>query len=133
MRTSLRLVCALCVVGVLIWSLLPTRAADNGVGTAAVTDPVSTLRAEIERLRAENEQLRTENQALRLLLADSPQSRAGIPSSPRMETPAAPQETGYWLTTASGIRHNVRCRYYKNSNGRPCAPNEGRACKLCGG
>ncbi|NLY02214.1 MAG: hypothetical protein GXY83_39520 [Rhodopirellula sp.] len=25
------------------------------------------------------------------------------------------------------------CWYYKNSNGRPCGPNDGRACKICGG
>lgn len=39
----------------------------------------------------------------------------------------------YWLTTSSGIRHNSRCRHYKNSNGRSCGPNDGKACKICGG
>jgi len=38
-----------------------------------------------------------------------------------------------WLTIKSGIRHNSSCRYYQNSKGRPCGPNEGRACKICGG
>jgi hypothetical protein len=42
-------------------------------------------------------------------------------------------EQRYWLTIKSGIRHNSSCRYYRNSRGRPCGPNEGRACKICGG
>jgi len=40
---------------------------------------------------------------------------------------------GYWLTTSSGRRHNASCRYYNSSKGRPCGPNEGTACKVCGG
>lgn len=46
-------------------------------------------------------------------------------------TPAA--ETGYWLTISSGKRHNSSCRYYQTTKGRPCGPNEGIACKICGG
>ena len=42
-------------------------------------------------------------------------------------------EQRYWLTIKSGIRHNSTCRYYRNSKGRACGPNEGRACKVCGG
>ena len=42
-------------------------------------------------------------------------------------------EQRYWITTKSRVRHNSSCRYYENSNGRPCGPNEGRACKICGG
>jgi hypothetical protein len=42
-------------------------------------------------------------------------------------------EKTHWITTSSGIRHNSRCRYFKNSNGRMCTPDEGRACKICGG
>jgi hypothetical protein len=40
---------------------------------------------------------------------------------------------GYWLTTSSSKRHNSKCRYYKTSKGRPCGPNDGTACKVCGG
>ena len=49
--------------------------------------------------------------------------------------PPVEQETEqrYWITTRSGVRHNSSCRYYHNSNGRPCGPNEGRACRICGG
>ncbi|MGA2253496.1 MAG: hypothetical protein ABSG53_02450 [Thermoguttaceae bacterium] len=52
-----------------------------------------------------------------------------------VSTPPVQQETEqkYWLTIKSGIRHNSSCRYYQNSKGRPCGPDEGRACKICGG
>lgn len=39
---------------------------------------------------------------------------------------------GYWLSS-TGKRHNKSCRYYGTGRGRPCAPNEGVPCKLCGG
>lgn len=39
----------------------------------------------------------------------------------------------YWLTASSGVRHNGTCRYYRKSKGRLCGPNDGRACKICGG
>jgi endonuclease YncB( thermonuclease family) len=42
--------------------------------------------------------------------------------------------SGYWLNTASNVRHNNNCRYYKNTKqGRICTGNDGRACKTCGG
>ncbi len=48
----------------------------------------------------------------------------------RLESP----ETGYWLNTASGVRHTADCRYYENTKqGRPCQPDEGLACGICGG
>ncbi|HEY4760264.1 MAG TPA: hypothetical protein VIH42_06770 [Thermoguttaceae bacterium] len=51
-------------------------------------------------------------------------------------TPAAQvkqeSEQRYWITIKSGVRHNSSCRYYRNSKGRLCGPNEGRACKICG-
>ena len=45
---------------------------------------------------------------------------------------AAAEQT-HWLTISSGVRHNSKCRWFKNSKGRMCAPDEGRACKVCGG
>jgi endonuclease YncB( thermonuclease family) len=42
--------------------------------------------------------------------------------------------SGYWLNTASNVRHNDNCRYFKNTKqGRICMKNDGRACKTCGG
>jgi hypothetical protein len=49
------------------------------------------------------------------------------------EVSQAGQEKTHWITTSSGVRHNSSCRYFKNSKGRMCTPDEGRACKICGG
>lgn len=45
-----------------------------------------------------------------------------------------PEECTYWITKSSRKRHNKNCRYYKNSKGY-CTedPDEGIACKICGG
>ncbi len=40
----------------------------------------------------------------------------------------------YWLNTKSNVRHNIGCRYYRKTKyGRPCGPDEGKACGICGG
>jgi micrococcal nuclease len=50
--------------------------------------------------------------------------------TPLLSTPA----TGdYWLTTSSQKRHRKGCRYYKETEGRQCGPDEGDPCKACGG
>ena len=42
--------------------------------------------------------------------------------------------TSHWLNTSSMKRHNEGCRYYgRTKNGRPCKPNEGSSCGICGG
>lgn len=52
------------------------------------------------------------------------------PAPPKMEA----QAQRFWLNTKSGVRHNPRCEHYGNTkSGRPCGPNEGRACGKCGG
>lgn len=43
------------------------------------------------------------------------------------------KDLNYWITNSSGVRHNSSCRFYKNSNGRACSRDEGRACEICGG
>ena len=42
-------------------------------------------------------------------------------------------ETGYWLSTNSGARHNTRCENYRKTRGYPCTKTEGRPCGKCGG
>ena len=43
-------------------------------------------------------------------------------------------DTGFWLNTTTGSRHNSSCPNYRNTKrGRPCGPGEGRACGMCGG
>jgi hypothetical protein len=40
----------------------------------------------------------------------------------------------HWLNEDSGVRHNQNCRWFGNTgNGRYCEPDEGRACRSCGG
>ena len=53
-------------------------------------------------------------------------------SAPTISPEKTPALT-HWITTSSGVRHNRSCRWYRNSNGRPCTSAEGRACKKCGG
>ena len=115
---------------------------------ASLQNEVAQLRAECQALRLmlaepaanrvnvkqetpETELLRAECQQLRLLLA--------MPSKPKISQPAnnpqdtVPVETEHWLTTPTGVRHNMNCPNYQQTVGRPCAPDEGRACRICGG
>jgi hypothetical protein len=40
----------------------------------------------------------------------------------------------HWLNLNGNVRHNSRCRNFKNTkNGRMCTADEGRPCGLCGG
>ena len=40
----------------------------------------------------------------------------------------------YWLNTSSNVRHNERCKHFKNTKkGRLCGPADGKACGICGG
>jgi hypothetical protein len=92
----------------------------------------------IEVLTKQVEQLRAENQRLRSLLAEgvTPQGAqtAIAPSSATMlQRNADQQGLTHWLTLSSSKRHNSGCRYYRNSRGRPCGPDEGIPCKICGG
>lgn len=69
---------------------------------------------------------------------DSPeQQQSTTYTPPKISHNSAPKttnESGYWLNTQSGVRHNKGCRYYKKtSQGRPCSANEGKPCKICGG
>lgn len=67
----------------------------------------------------------------------TPRAAGGVTSGSAVRLPpSGTQEagTGFWLTKSSGTRHNnAKCRYDETSNGRPCGPTEGRACRVCGG
>lgn len=106
-----------------------------------IRDGITQLREENARLKEENAQLRKENQQLRRLLAEKVEGNVASPSATnsasgvqtnQVFTEAEGQLT-HWFTTSSGKRHNSRCRYFKTTEGRPCGPDEGKACKLCGG
>ena len=126
---------------------------------AALRKEIAKLQQDMETLRAENAALQRENDSLRRMLAtrnaDKPANASRTNSvrqsgSPRpassatgsrtnavldnLQRPGAPNaSTAYWLSTWSGLRHNSGCRYYRNSTGKPCGPNDGKACKTCGG
>jgi hypothetical protein len=61
-------------------------------------------------------------------LGRDPQAAAAVAPSGSAEASGE-----HWLTTSSHKRHNSSCKYYKSSKGRPCGPNEGTPCKMCGG
>lgn len=101
---------------------------------------VSQLKDDNSRLQEEVLALRRENQQLRRLLAQPLDPKAtntvaqmtdSDGQSPR-PAPAEPSLT-HWLSTLSGKRHNPRCRYFGKTAGQFCGPDEGTACKLCGG
>lgn len=66
-------------------------------------------------------------------LAAKPQTTE--PSAPNEKTSAPKaQELSYWLNLSGNVRHNSTCRFYHNTKrGRPCGPDEGKACGICGG
>ena len=103
-------------------------------------DDPAYLKQRIAELERRVEALQSENQELRRQVVSTPKasSTTPAPSAPQVSgsqtpAPAQQQQTGYWLTTSSGVRHNSKCRYYMTTKGRPCGPTEGRACKICGG
>ena len=80
--------------------------------------------------------------------ADAPAPAASVVVSGRREyragggpvsgrTPAPVNEdwpeTGYWMSTNSGVRHNSHCENYRRTRGYPCRKSEGRPCGKCGG
>ncbi len=104
--------------------------ADTGGGQGSDNDTA--------RLKEQVEQLKKENQELRQSLTQTPTSAQPQPSAPvnaatLASSTSSSQELAYWLTSSSHKRHNSRCRWFHNSQGRSCGPNEGIACMKCGG
>lgn len=98
---------------------------------------IEQLKSEISNLNTDLNNLKSEVEQLNKLLAAPPFASFNntLPNdtSSTSQTPSTQSnETGYWCTK-SNKRHNSSCRYYKTSGGRPCGPNDGTACKLCGG
>ena len=105
--------------------------AGNDRDAARESVTYAALRAENEALRRENQMLRREliskNGKLPDAVLPEKGSDAGFAVEPEVE------DTGYWLSTNSKVRHNKRCRNYRKVKGRPCGPDEGRPCGICGG
>lgn len=47
--------------------------------------------------------------------------------------PDPDEESGYWLDDGTNIRHNSSCEFYKAEEGAPSGPDDGVACRRCGG
>jgi regulator of replication initiation timing len=123
---------------------------------------LDSLQGEIEALKTRNESLVKENQELRkqLALHSTPNAPNTFPSQPRSsgqnaqvvnpsasenrpqssqniakidDNPKQQTEVKFWMTSSSRKRHNSSCRYFQNSNGGPCGPDDGIPCKICGG
>lgn len=44
------------------------------------------------------------------------------------------QDCTYWINSATNVRHNSKCRWYKNTKRGYCTDEKiGRGCKICGG
>ena len=91
----------------------------------------AALKAENEALRRENQMLRRELVSKNGVLPDSVMpEKGGVPGE---EIELMGEETGYWLSAKTKVRHNKRCRNYRKVKGHPCGPKDGRPCKACGG
>ncbi len=91
-------------------------------------DSEQTIRA----LQADNAALREQLRAATTKPA-STTSRQNAVQVPSTFSPAVQDASqAFWLSS-TGKRHNKSCRYYGTGRGRPCAPNDGVPCKLCGG
>jgi micrococcal nuclease len=93
-------------------------------------------------------QVRTEEQGAGRGGSSGPEGQRGLWADPnpvppwdwrqnereRRQKARSDVDTGYWLNTSNGVRHNRSCPNYRNTKrGRPCGPDEGRACGMCGG
>ena len=91
--------------------------------------PSSAGSPNLQELQKQLQQLKQENQRLRGLLTQGNTTTATAPvklaTAHSAQTAAAAgssdqQSLTHWVTTSSNKRHNSSCRYYRNSDGRPC-------------
>lgn len=120
-------------VGALVVAVCLVCGCSREGGGAAADDKASyaALRAENEALRKENQMLRRELISKNGALPDSVMPEKGGVSGGEIEVVG--EETGYWISSKTKVRHNKRCRNYRRVKGHPCGPNDGRPCKTCGG
>lgn len=99
--------------------------------TAELRQRVTDLEALVATLRAENAALRRQNVPTPATPQRLVEPGTGATTT-RSKTTAGESAGGHWISN-TGKRHNSRCRYYQNSQGRNGGPDEGVACKICGG
>lgn len=91
---------------------------------AKLKNRIAELEALVANLREENSKLREKGLTHPLNTTSSPQATV---------KPNSTGEAGVtYKLSNSGKRHNSRCRYFGGA-GNACGPNDGVACKVCGG
>jgi micrococcal nuclease len=90
------------------------------LGSPSVSGPAATTPASSER--------RPSPQVTRQSV-----SLQSDPPGDQVAPDTASNQSTHWITISSGKRHNAGCRHYNSSKGKPCGPNEGTACRVCGG
>ena len=125
--------CVVVLSGILAVAFCVVGGCSREGGGAVAGDKASyaALRAENEALRKENQMLRRELISKNGALPDSVMPEKGGVSGGEIEVVG--EETGYWISSKTKVRHNRRCRNYRRVKGHPCGPNDGRPCKTCGG
>lgn len=105
--------------------------------TEATKPDVDSLLKKVAELEARISQLQQENETLRKQMAARPASGGNAAGSSALAPPASTAGSqpsaaaGGHTISSTGKRHNSGCRYF--GSGRPCGPNDGIACKICGG
>lgn len=96
------------------------------------TNQLAAMQKEEDDLRHENALLRKENRALRRQLVR--RDKTPIVGEQAKETSQTAEDATeeHWISP-TGKRHNSRCRYFKQGNGKPCDADDGEPCKICGG
>ncbi|HEY5893911.1 MAG TPA: hypothetical protein VIT91_11825 [Chthoniobacterales bacterium] len=113
---------------------LQTPAANPDAGAARIAE----LEATIVSLRKDNAALRRQIEGLLARLNDfssAPSTGSGAAAAAASNfAPTSSSSKSSSLSrsiSSTGKRHNSHCRYF--GVGRPCGPNDGIACKICGG
>lgn len=115
------------VIRVPVEKISPESRKATGIGQPATS---SQYEARIAQLEAKVRELEAENASLRRAVAATPTTW----TQPLVTQPTRGSDSAYGLSysrSSTGKRHNSRCRYY--TPGSPCGPNDGVACKICGG
>jgi cell division protein FtsB len=120
---------ALLAILIVLW-MPPLQAGDKD---ASATQRIQELEKTIAVLRADNAALRGQLANL----SKQPVPVTNVVNSTKGPSPAASDAaqadaSAHWIS-GTGKRHNANCRYFGTGKGHACGPNEGAACKICGG
>ena len=117
-----------------------TRSESTQTGTEPIqnTGRLTNTVAESDwrSIKEKNEQLAAENRLLRRMLVEGTSQQGNAPTNKAALRPTVSRistnSADYWITLDKK-RHNKKCRYYQIFKGRPCGPDEGEPCPICGG